>query len=214
MKKMLVAGDSFFCTDEHFAGQHFSEMFGEDVQVTNVSGPGFSNTAIFSQILYALMQETFDYCVIGFTAILRLPIKGNTKYSLSPMHVQWRSTSSGDLSSKERLIADQFLAITVNEPFMISDLALVDLTLQMLKEKNIQVAWMLGGLHQVKEEFNTDSITPMATLINRIASNHNDRMIPLDYWSYPKLVASPIYHIDDLKYQKDIATKISKKLGL
>ena len=214
MKRVLIAGDSFFCSDPNWPNQHFSELLGDDVEVTNVSGTGFTNTAIMGQTFYGL-NNPIDYCILGFTSVDRLPIEGPTDWALNDMHVQWRSTNFG-ASPTERRIIDDFLSLTSYSQLMVNNLAIVERTLQLLKEQNIPFVWALGGMYEVWQARCNDelSIHPSAKLIDSISSKYGDKLVMIDYWKYPTLLPDPIFHIKDRKYQQMLATEFKKVLGL
>ena len=209
MKRVLVAGDSFFRSDSDWPNQHFSELLGNDVEVTNVSGPGFSNTGIMGQILYAL-DEPVDYCIVGFTSVDRLPIEGSTRWAINELHVQWKTTAA-EVSTKERKIIDDFLSLVSYDQLIVNNLAIVERTLQALTEQNIPFVWTLGGMYEI---WLARVEQPSVQLMNSINEKYGDRLAMIDYWRYPNIVSSPMYHINDKGYQQMLAKEFTKVLGI
>jgi len=209
MKRVLVAGDSFFRSDSGWPNQHFSELLGTDVEVTNVSGPGFSNTAIMGQILYAL-DEPFDYCIVGFTSVDRLPIEGSTPWAIRELHVQWKTTSA-EVSITERKIIDNFLSLVSYDQLIVNNLAIMERTLQVLTEHNIPFVWTLGGMYEI---WLARADQPSAKLMNSINTKYGDKLAMIDYWRYPNMVSRPIFHINDRRYQQMLAKEFTKVLGI
>lgn len=217
MARLLVAGDSFFCNDpKYYPGEHFSDMFGTDVEVVNVAGPGLSNTGIIGKMLYALAEQSYDYVVIGFTIHSRLPIVGETAHTADKNLIQWKTTSNIDsCSNKEIEIIDSFMSISGDEETMTNSLMVIDLAMRILTERKIKFAWAWGGMYEVTKLFATtiSGSDPRKQLFKSI-KKFKSQALAMDYWSYPTIKKDPVWHIDDVKYQEKMAGEFKKILGI
>ena len=61
--------------DHEYNVMHWSSKLPKHIKIYNWAHPGASNSLILRQLQNALLQETFDGIVLGFTSVCRLEVK-------------------------------------------------------------------------------------------------------------------------------------------
>ena len=74
--KLLVCGDSYMALDARLEwnNMHWSSKLPKHMEIHNWAQAGASNTSILRQLQNALLHESFDGIVLGFTSFCRLEV--------------------------------------------------------------------------------------------------------------------------------------------
>lgn len=215
MKKLLVVGDSFFRSDpERLPGRHFSEMFGDDIEVTNSAVPGGTNFSVVGHLLCELEHNSYDYVVLGFTDPGRIPTYGETNGTIPICTFKWHSTSHY-AEPKEREIIDNFLSLVQVDEMEFAGLCAIYTALTTLDThyKDIKFAWAAGAMYHVLR-IHDMTHDPRTLIARTIREKYQDRQLSLNYWQHQPFDPNCAWHINDVVYQRAIANKFKKLLGI
>jgi len=73
-----MALDPRYTIDHEYNAMHWSSKLPMHIKIYNQAQPGASNTLILRQLQNALLQETFDGIILGFTGVCRLEVEEKT----------------------------------------------------------------------------------------------------------------------------------------